>query len=382
MKRLLYLVLIVFIISSCTPKQEEVERIIEDGVEVIVNHLEPYQIKGEPNTFTLEEDFVIDTESENLAELGMDYMELFDVDPKGNIYIYSSEQLIKFDNKGHYVQTFGRKGQGPGEYIYIHTVRIVSGKISVFDEQNAKFIFYNPDGTLHKEKKKTSGIFTFLAICLDNGNFLLRERQNLPEKGIRSFHYSILDKSFKKITDLSPSYWIEISYFNPRRISFLRNNMSYEISNDKIFVGSNTTEDIEIEVYDLQGELFRKVKKESKKIRIPMDYKEKIVDRWKKSPVWEEWELKRKHYFPDYFHPFKEFWVDDEERIFVETYEEGEMPGEYILHIFNPEGIFIGSRYLKEAQARKFKNNRLYCIYRKESGFEELVAYKMKWEFE
>ena len=381
MKRLLYLILIVFIISSCAPKKKEVERIIEDGVDVIINHIEPYQIKGESNTFTLEEDFVIDTESEDLADLGMDYMELFDVDPKGNVYIYSGEQLLKFDNKGRYVRTFGRKGQGPGEYIYIHTVRIASGKISVFDDQNAKFIFYNPDGTLYKEIKKTSGIFTFLATCLDNGNFLFRERQNLPEKGIRSFHYSILDESFKKIKDMNPTYWIEIPYFNPSRISFLRNNMSLGISNDKIFVGSNMSEDIEIEVYDFQGELLRKVRKETKRLKIPMEYKEGIVERWKKSPVWEEWELKRKHYFPDYFHPFKEFWIDDDERIFVETYEKGEKPGEYILHIFNPQGIFVSSIALREARARKFKNNRLYCIYRKESGFEELVAYKKKWEF-
>lgn len=381
MKKLVYLLLAFLIFTYCASKQEEVEKIVEDGVEVIVNHLEPYQIKGEPSTFTLEEEFVIDTEGEDLAGLGMDYIELFDVDPEGNVYVYSGEQLLKFDNKGDYVRTFGRKGQGPGEFLSIPTLRIIAGKISVFDEQNAKFIFYNPDGTWNKEIKKTSGIFTFDATCLDNGNFLFRERQNFPEKGIRSFHYSILDKNFNRIKNLNPTFWIEIPYFNPRRISFLRYNMSREISDDKIFVGSNVNEDIEIEVYDFQGEMLRKVRKKSERFQIPTEYKEGIVERWKKSPVWEEWDLQRKHYFPDHFHPFKEFWIDDEERIFVETYEKGEKPKEYIVHIFNPEGIFVGSTALKEARARKFKNSRLYCVYRKESGFEELVAYKMTWEF-
>ena len=382
MKRLACLFLVIIVVYSCNPKQEKVERIIEDGVEVIVNHSEPYQIKSEQTGFTLEEEFSIDAESEDLADLGMDSMDLLDIDLKGNIYIYSGEKLLKFDDKGHFIQTMGRKGQGPGEYLSIHTLRITtSGEVSAFDEQNAKFIFFNPDGTLNKEIKKTSGIFTFEAIYLDNGNFIFRERQDDKNKGIRLFHYSLLDRDFNKIKDLNPSFWIEIPYYNPSRISLLGCSMKYEVSDDKIYVGSNMNDEIEIEVYDFQGELLRKVRKESERIKIPREYKEKIVERWKKSPAWEEWDLKRKHYFPENFHPFKDFWVDEEGRTFVETYKESEEPGKYILHIFNPGGVFIGSASLKEARAKKFKNSRLYCVYRKESGFEELVAYKIRWEF-
>jgi hypothetical protein len=72
--------------------------------------------------------------------------------------------------------------------------------------------------------------------------------------------------------------------------------------------------------------------------------------------------------------------VDEKGRVFVETYENGEGPDEFLLQIFNPEGIFIGTQYLKEARLRKFKNNYLYCVFRKESGFEELMAYKMIWQ--
>jgi hypothetical protein len=63
-----YLTFLVF--SLCVPKQEKIERIIEDGIEVIVNHLEPCQIKGESITLTFKEEFLIDSEIENLADLG------------------------------------------------------------------------------------------------------------------------------------------------------------------------------------------------------------------------------------------------------------------------------------------------------------------------
>jgi len=232
---------------------------------------------------------------------------------------------------------------------------------------------------LKEEVKKTSGIFTFIGIYLDNGYCLLREREeNKPKKGQRRFHFALLNRDFKKIKDLQPSLFIELPDMSDR-FNLMRYMIWCEIVNGKIFVSSNMKDELEIEIYNFQGELLRKIRKAGK-LKISDDFREEYLERWKGAPAWELWDLKRKHYFPDYFPSFKMFWVDDDERIFVETYEEGEMPGEYILHIFNPEGIFIGSKSLKEAQARKFKNDRLYCVYRKESGYEELVVYTMRWE--
>ena len=53
---------------------------MEDGVEVIVNHLEPYKIKGEPSTLHLEEKFTLDTERDEIAEIGLTDTQDFDVD--------------------------------------------------------------------------------------------------------------------------------------------------------------------------------------------------------------------------------------------------------------------------------------------------------------
>jgi len=57
MKKIACFTLILFVVTNCGPKQGKVERIMEDGVEVIVHHLEPYQIKGEPSVLHLEEEF-------------------------------------------------------------------------------------------------------------------------------------------------------------------------------------------------------------------------------------------------------------------------------------------------------------------------------------
>ena len=63
MKKFGIFLYIVLFLLHCGPKQDKVERIVEDGVEVIINHLEPYEIKGEPNNVYLEKIFSINTEA-------------------------------------------------------------------------------------------------------------------------------------------------------------------------------------------------------------------------------------------------------------------------------------------------------------------------------
>ena len=87
MKKLVYLIIIISLFVCCGPKQEKVEKTMEDGVEVIVNHLEPYKIEGEPSNLFLEEKFTINTEKDEIVEIGLTDIWSFDVDSEGNIYL-------------------------------------------------------------------------------------------------------------------------------------------------------------------------------------------------------------------------------------------------------------------------------------------------------
>lgn len=71
MKNSVYIAVILCFLSSCGPKQEKVETIMEDGVEVVMNHLEPYQIKGEASRLNLDEELRLDFEEEEFLELGI-----------------------------------------------------------------------------------------------------------------------------------------------------------------------------------------------------------------------------------------------------------------------------------------------------------------------
>lgn len=88
MKKLVFLGFILSLSLCCGQKQDKVEKTIEDGVEVVLNYLEPYKIKGEPDTLNLDEEFILDLERDDIAEVGMTEIARFDVDSEGNIYFW------------------------------------------------------------------------------------------------------------------------------------------------------------------------------------------------------------------------------------------------------------------------------------------------------
>ena len=113
----------------------------ENGVKVVRNPAEPYY--GEL-TIELEEDLAIGSETD---ENYMFYQTGgIAADNQGNIYVVDSgnQRIQKYDKNGNYLQTIGRKGQGPGEferpydifldeqgYIYVSEYR----KMHIFDKE-------------------------------------------------------------------------------------------------------------------------------------------------------------------------------------------------------------------------------------------------------
>ena len=132
----------------------------------------------------------------------------------------------------------------------------------------------------------------------------------------------------------------------------------------------------------MEGNLVKKIRKEYNPADVPNEFKESWlanIGRYKDRLV-----------FPDKMPPFHYFFLDDEGRLYVKTYEKGPNKDEYIHDIFNTDGIFIArksmagyGRWIYPALSinrAKAKNHRFYCIREKENGYKELVVYRMKWE--
>ena len=205
-----------------------------------------------------------------------------------------------------------------------------------------------------------------------------------PSGEIQNLTISIFDPGFNKIIDL-------IDYDFPglenEKISVFLELPIVEISKNKIFLGyENTGEDIL--VYNFNGRLEKKIRKKYKPIPVPDELKQEIEElkkRLKDNPLWDQ------IYIPSHMPHFQYFFSDDEGRLYVVTSEKDKWLGTNICDIYNPEGVFIGQKSMGYFDLLKFiyltqpldimaKGGRLYCLREKESGFKELVVYKMSWK--
>ncbi len=387
MKKLFLILPLVFLLCftfSCQ-KQEQVERIMEDGVEVIINHLEPYKIKGEPTDLFLEKEISIDMEREEIAEIGLKDTEFYKVDYSGNIYFLehriSENVIFKFDEKGNFIKSFGRVGQGPGEIQGIsHFTFDLEDKIIISDGSNRKLLYFNNRGEFIHEIKYISNISE--TIPLNNGNYLVRRRIQDAAKNFIPVELILYAANFKEIKELDvfkqPLFWEGGNKMPYRGFLFER-----RIKKDKIYIG-NEQRDYEILVYDSEGVLLRKIRKEYEPSLLPDDLRKDAEASLSNNPSRKQW-----FYVPKEIPPFNNFFVDDEERLYVMTYERGLKKGEYIHDVFNSDGIYISKVSIKSYGQFDWgldplyavaTNNRLYCLQEKESGYKELVVYKMNWD--
>jgi hypothetical protein len=383
-KASLFVVFIIFSIIGCA-KQEQVEKIQEGGAEVIINHNEPYRVKGQPASLYLEKEISIDMERDEIAEIGLPDVRGIEADSKGNIYFFIFERsenfLFKFDKNGNFVRSLGRKGQGPGEIQRVSYCSIDSkDNIIISDGGNRKIIFFNSAGELSKEIKYDLNLTD--AVPLENGKLIVLKRITNPSQSI-SIKLILCDADFKEIKELDvfdqPPFF-EGGKNKGQLRAFL---FEWKITKNRIYIG-NEQRGYEILVYDLEGSLVRKIRKEYEPLSLPENFRKEAEDYLLKNPNAQQW-----FSIPEEIPPYNSFFIDDEGRLFVMTYEQGLNAGEYIHDVFNPDGVYFSQQCLKSYGRLRWsiepllavaKNGRLYCLQEKESGYKELVGYKMRWE--
>jgi len=370
----------------CGPKADKVERTIENGVEVVMNHLEPYRIRGEPSNLSLEKEFTIDLEKDDIANIGLtDSLAGVDVDSASNIYLFQypfggRNIVFKFDRNGKFVTSFGLRGQGPGELNFAWYIRVSNqDKVVITGPAERKLFVFSNDGVFEEYITFSSAVLE--ALPLDNGNYLIK-REIISESKYIEWPLCLYNPKLEEIKELDK--YFRLDEFRVDTIEFPEPVMIRSVSNGKIYIGYGKR-GYEIWVFDFDGNLMRKIRKEYHPVEIP----EKVKEENRKATKDPKYIIYgKKIRFSKHWPPFQYLFTDDEGRLFVMTYEKGESPKEYMYDIFNSEGVFIDRISLGnlvfehrwDIQYVTARKNRLYCIRRKDSGYRELVVYKMIWE--
>jgi hypothetical protein len=375
MKKIIgFLMMLAMFFLSCGQREEKVEILMEDGVEVVVNRLEPYKIDGKEYSMRLEEDFVIDLEATSVSDLGLYGLDSFAVTSAGEIFLLQqtteADHLFRFSEDGRFLLSFARNGQGPGELSmpsYITTSP--EDNILVCDPINAKLVIYNNDGSLDREIILQANIP--LVHPLENGLFVLFGRLR-PEQEGRFLKYRLelcdQDLEFLKLLD---EFQIE-NFAVTRRIQGTQPGVGVAFGGQRILIG-NEARGYEIWVYDQEGNLVRKIRKPFHPLPVTETIKEKALARTNEN-------ARPFLFFPENLPPFRALFADQDGRLFVLTFEPAEEAGEYIIDVFDPDGVFTGRlsanifTSLSTPLAALVREGRLYYIREKSDGFKQLVV--------
>jgi hypothetical protein len=390
----LFLTTLLCFISVCSNDKTDAKRIRENGIAVIINRNEPNITEGKTEVLSLNEDFIIDLEADDLATLGLTDVWGFDVDSNRNIYFFKNptsegDLVYKFDPTGRFISSFAPRGQGPGE-VQMPSFQKFNARdeLPITDSGINMIKMFDTEGAIVKtiDIGVHIGFMGNMVYPLENGNYLIRRslRGELEEK--HYFVLSLFDTEFNAIKELD-----RFEVVQPIRADKVRLPMHVSVwcvSGNRIYVG-NEDNGYEIHVYDFVGNPVRKIRKVYQPTPVSNAFKHYVNGQIKDTPP----VFKKKIYFPEHFPPFQCIFIDDRDYLYVMTFEKGTEPGEHRVDIFDPEGVLVGKTGLDIYLSDPFftpgvpldswvtmRDNRLYTLRMKDSGYKEFVAYHTFWE--
>ena len=348
----------------------------ENGIPVVYNPKEPVPLKGQPSRLTLKPDFTIGLESEdaNYVFSGLQHTQVDEQE-----YIYAAdwkETLIKvYDKNGKHVRSFGRKGQGPGEIGLPFYLGIFQGnKIVVNDQANAKFIVYSREGELLKEiptgkyrsvtrfKVDSEGCIYAISRTFDQAKTLFELKKFSPAfDPLETFASFEVMRTPQVAQAFSPPYFVQIT--RDENIVWL-NPIKYELT-----------------LMNRAGKVLRRIIKDWDPVKITEAHEKRLVQQ-----TWGDRGIRPGFKFevPKHFPPVRSFYVDDEDQIYVRTYDYINKGEDQLdrYDVFDPEGRYIAKFYHPRAETfQAIRKDKLYVRVEEEvSGIDLLRKYSLIWE--
>jgi hypothetical protein len=305
------------------------------------------------------------------------------VDSEGNIYVFtqrsSTNFIFKLDRAGKLLTSFGRKGQGPGE-LEFPTFVMFSPKEELFvvDQGRRKLVVSSRAGSLIRESPVEFS--TPIIWPLLNDRYLTASYEYDPEAEYSLNRLFICDSDWKKIAELDAIKSVNMTRAN--KVDGVEARSILAVTPQLIFRG-NTERGYDIWVYNQEGRLLKKIRKGYEPVEVDEAFRDSVRKRFARAP-----EILSKLYFSKTFPPFQWGFADETGCLFVMTYEKDARAGEFTYDIFNPNGFFVArtslpnyGRYgiVERALFAMARRGCVYCFHEKESGFKEIIVYRINW---
>ncbi len=384
MKRLARVIPLVLIlaITSCRQKESSVVRSVEDGVEIVLNdpgldHSSP------PRIFELRREAVIDLSSTDLVQRGLSDPAAFDVDAAGNILVWSQSSndahFFKFSPAGVFLSAFGRSGQGPGEVRLLTSAYFeTSGELMAWDSAQSKVVFFGGSGVFLRQK--TLSRRPYLIVPLGDGRYVTHEQEPDPVERLTISRILICGPDLEIVKEIGRR---KGTWPGPgRRFPALQAPILLAISRNYVFYG-NSEAGYEVACFEKSGKLKKIIRKVFQAVSLSVEDRKDLVKVYENFPQ----EFRDNVEYPTVFPPFQMGFADDEDRLFVMTYEGSGEQGHYWYDVFEKDGGFAGrvslGNYGTYGRSKGIlfalaKRGHIYHLAERQDGYKELVVWRMR----
>lgn len=369
--RIVFSVWLLIFMAAAPGFSQKVKIEKKDGVTIIRNPKKPVNLPGAPKALTLEEDLCI-----GIEEGDEDYMfanlRSVQVDNDENIYVLDAKYIkVKvYDKNGRHIRSFGKAGQGPGEFGWPSRMYMKSdGNIAILDSRTRRFSYYSREGKCLKEINLAEH-GSFISAWPDSRDFVYG---TIFEFSGTSSKMKLIkfDADFNRVLNVAElERKFKMGEINP--ISY---RIAYNVLPDDRLIWIKNQEYC-IHIVDTSGKLVKKIYKDYDPVSISKADQERI----KEERYSDGFPPSLKLVFPKKYPAIYYFLSDEKGRIYVRTYarnDEGllkwdvfDEEGRYILSFFHPEEdiLFV------------IKKNKAYgMIPEDEEGIPRVKRYRMIW---
>jgi|GEM_PF-658226 len=345
----------------------------KNGVTLVRNPNHPVAIPGRSGTLRLVPELTIGKESD--SEDAMIFtLRGFRVDDHGTIYVLDDkvDRIKVYGPDGAHLRTFGRKGQGPGEFGTLNRIDMTAeGNLYLQDLGNNRVAVYSPDGECLRETPLTK--WRPFGLVPDSRGFAYGDVLDM-ERGIAHILLK-LDRNNEKVATAATLTILSNPSESMAPVEFFR--IIYQVDREDRLIWASTGEYV-FHVVDADGKPVKTIERDYRTRGYTKEEKRELEkSRFGESGPPQGAVL----FYSDHRPVLDSFVVDDEGNIFART-NDLDADGAVIHEVFDKDGRFFARFTLpEEERLTVVKRGKAYCGFRENpEGIPQVKRYAMIWE--
>ncbi|MCX6560731.1 MAG: 6-bladed beta-propeller [Candidatus Aminicenantes bacterium] len=295
----------------------------------------------------------------------------------GSFFVLDAKEcsIKAFDAKAKFLRSFGKKGQGPGEFNGPISLTITpANELMVEDSANRRLSYFSLDGKPLRQQSTAQGTGMGLAGLMMDPQGRIAARSLSFEGGKIGFEIKVYDKDLKPGKTLAK---VELASLGNLKMDPLTQMPAMNLAPDargNVYVGS--AKGYLIRAFDFDGRLRRTIEREYVPIRVKKEDQAEILKMLGKMPATGGFNLKDMIVIPEVFPAYATFIAHPDGRLLVRTSREmGKKEKEKAYDVFDPDGRYV-SAFTSAADFILWQGDKLYGTEQNEDGFTILKCFR------